>query len=94
MLATAGPLFVRANQESLSHGTNLDDYFTLMKRVVGECPMQVLMMGYCNTAFMIGFDQFPVMLKEMELPDLSSLTFRLRSTGCYIKKVQIAGSIP
>ena len=30
--------------------------------------MQVLMMGYCNTAFMIGFDQFPEMLKEMELP--------------------------
>ena len=58
-----GPLFVRANQESISRGTNLDDYFTLMKRVVGECSMQVLMMGYCNTAFMTGFDQFPEVLK-------------------------------
>ena len=59
-----GPLFVRANQESLSRGTNLKDYFSLMKRVSTECPMQVLMMGYCNTAFKIGFEKFPGLLNE------------------------------
>ena len=59
-----GPLFVRANQESLKQGTNLIDYFSLMKKVSSECSMQVLMMGYCNTAFKIGFEKFPRMLKQ------------------------------
>ena len=92
-----GPLFVRANQESLSRGTNLDDYFTLMKRVVGECPMQVLMMGYCNTAFMIGFDQFPEMLKEngasgFIIPDLPVEEYGVlhqKSADCGIHPVML-----
>jgi len=92
-----GPLFVRANQESLSRGTNLDDYFTLMKRVVGECPMQVLMMGYCNTAFMIGFDQFPEMLKEngasgFIIPDLPVEEYGVlhkKSADCEIHPVML-----
>ena len=84
-----GPLFVRANQESLSRGTNLDDYFTLMNRVVGECPMQVLMMGYCNTAFMIGFDKFPEMLKEngasgFIIPDLPVEEYGVLHKNCLL----------
>ena len=53
-----GPLFVRANQEALKNGTTLKDYFSLMRRVSYECPMKILMMGYCNTAFRMGYAAF------------------------------------
>ena len=59
-----GPLFVRANQEALKNGTTLKDYFSLMRRVSSECPMKILMMGYCNTAFNLGFEEFPSILAE------------------------------
>ena len=53
-----GPLFVKANQEALRNGTKLQDYFKLMKRASESFEFPVLMMGYCNTAFTMGFRVF------------------------------------
>ncbi len=53
-----GPLFVKANQEALRNGTKLQDYFKLMHRASESFEFPVLMMGYCNTAFTIGFHVF------------------------------------
>ena len=53
-----GPLFVRANQEALRNGIKLQDYFKLMQRASESFEFPVLMMGYCNTAFTIGFQGF------------------------------------
>ena len=53
-----GPLFVKANQEALRNGIKLKDYFKLMKRASDSFEFPVLMMGYCNTAFTMGFQVF------------------------------------
>jgi len=53
-----GPLFVKANQEALRNGTKLHDYYKLMHRASESFEFPVLMMGYCNTAFSIGFQVF------------------------------------
>ena len=53
-----GPLFVKANQEALGNGIKLQDYFRLMQRVSEKFEFPVLMMGYCNTAFTMGFKVF------------------------------------
>lgn len=53
-----GPLFVRANQESLARGTSVDQCFAFMARVAAAFPFRVLMMGYYNTAFKMGHAAF------------------------------------
>ena len=53
-----GPLFVKANQGALRNGTKLEDYFKFMQRVSKSFKFPVLMMGYCNTAFTMGFKVF------------------------------------
>ena len=53
-----GPLFVKANQEALRNGIKLKDYFKLVKRASERFEFPVLMMGYCNTAFTMGFQVF------------------------------------
>jgi len=53
-----GPLFVKANQEALRKGIRWQDYFDLMKRASEQFDFPVLMMGYCNTAFSMGFEAF------------------------------------
>ena len=53
-----GPLFVKANQEALRNGTKLKDYFKLVLRASERFEFPVLMMGYCNTAFTMGFKVF------------------------------------
>lgn len=53
-----GPLFVRANQESLARGTTVADCFAFMARAAAEFPFRVLMMGYYNTAFKMGHAAF------------------------------------
>lgn len=53
-----GPLFVKANQESLARGTTVAQCFELMSRASAAFPFRVLMMGYYNTAFKMGHAQF------------------------------------
>ena len=49
-----GPLFVKANEESLKSGTTVDQCFDFMKQVTERFSFKVLMMGYYNTAFRMG----------------------------------------
>jgi len=53
-----GPLFVKANQEALRNGIRWKDYFDLMQRASGKFDFPVLMMGYFNTAFAMGFENY------------------------------------
>ena len=70
-----GPLFVRANEQSLKAGTTVDQCFEFMKLVSERFSFKVLMMGYYNTVFKMGEDMFVQRLKEAGgvgyiLPDL------------------------
>ena len=70
-----GPLFVRANEQSLKSGTTVDQCFDFMKLVSARFPFKVLMMGYYNTAFKMGEVAFVTRVKESGgvgyiLPDL------------------------
>ena len=53
-----GPTFVRANQEALAAGMKLDPYFEFMERAGDLCAFPRLFMGYYNTAFQLGHQQF------------------------------------
>ena len=48
-----GPIFVRANEESLKSGTTIDQCFDFMRAVTSRFTFKVLMMGYYNTVFKI-----------------------------------------
>ena len=70
-----GPLFVRANEQSLKAGTTVDQCFEFMKLVSERFSFKVLMMGYYNTVFKMGEDLFVQRLKAAGgvgyiLPDL------------------------
>ena len=70
-----GPLFVRANEQSLKSGTTVDQCFEFMKLVAERFSFKVLMMGYYNTVFKMGEEVFVRRLKEAGgvgyiLPDL------------------------
>jgi len=70
-----GPLFVKANQESLASGTTVEQCFEFMARASAHFPFRVLMMGYYNTAFKMGHEAFVRRLAEAGavgfiLPDL------------------------
>tara|TARA_A100001015_G_scaffold101022_1_gene112197 strand:- start:3760 stop:4524 length:765 start_codon:yes stop_codon:yes gene_type:complete len=53
-----GPIFVRANEESLKSGTTIDQCFAFMHAVTSRFTFKVLMMGYYNTVFKIGEKHF------------------------------------
>jgi len=59
-----GPLFVKANQLSLEHGTRLAQCFEFMKKVTERFDFKVLMMGYYNTVFKMGHQAFVDALVE------------------------------
>jgi tryptophan synthase alpha chain len=70
-----GPLFVKANQLSLENGTTVQQCFEFMKKISALFPFKVLMMGYYNTAYKMGHEQFINCLKNSGgtgfiLPDL------------------------
>jgi tryptophan synthase alpha chain len=70
-----GPAFVRANQLALEGGLGLDQYFEFMARATSAFPFPHLMMGYYNTAYKLGHDQFCRRVSESGgvgyiLPDL------------------------
>lgn len=53
-----GPLFVRANEQSLAKGTRVSECFEFMREVSGRFRFKVLMMGYYNTVFKMGHQAF------------------------------------
>jgi len=53
-----GPLFVKANQEALRKGICWESYFDLMKRASEKFNFPILMMGYYNTVFTMGTENF------------------------------------
>ena len=53
-----GPLFVKANQEALRNGIRWKDYFDLMQRTSSKFDFPVLMMGYFNTTFAMGYENY------------------------------------
>ena len=53
-----GPLFVKANQVALRNGVRLKNYFDLMNRASKQFDFPVLMMGYYNTTFTMGFEKY------------------------------------
>ena len=70
-----GPLFVKANEQSLKAGTTVDQCFEFMKQASERFPFKILMMGYYNTAFKMGEAKFVKRIKEAGgvgyiLPDL------------------------
>ncbi|MFB0990551.1 MAG: tryptophan synthase subunit alpha, partial [Porticoccaceae bacterium] len=70
-----GPLFVKANEQSLKSGTTVDQCFEFMKQASERFPFKILMMGYYNTAFIMGEEVFVKRLKDAGgvgyiLPDL------------------------
>ncbi|MEZ5523959.1 MAG: tryptophan synthase subunit alpha [Pseudomonadales bacterium] len=70
-----GPLFVKANQESVQRGTTVAQCFEFMAEVSQRFDFKVLMMGYYNTCFKMGHENFVKRLKEAGacgyiLPDL------------------------
>jgi tryptophan synthase alpha chain len=70
-----GPLFVKANQLSLKNGTTVDQCFEFLKKVSRDFPFKTLMMGYYNTAFKMGEEQYMKRLVDAGatgfiLPDL------------------------
>jgi tryptophan synthase alpha chain len=70
-----GPLFVKANEESLKSGTTVDQCFDFMKQASERFPFKILMMGYYNTAFKMGEEVFVHRIKASGgvgyiLPDL------------------------
>lgn len=70
-----GPLFVKANQESVESGTTVAQCFEFMSEVTRRFDFKVLMMGYYNTCFKMGHEVFVNRLKAAGacgyiLPDL------------------------
>ena len=70
-----GPLFVKANEQSLKSGTTVDQCFEFMRQASERFPFKILMMGYYNTAFRMGEELFIQRLKDAGgvgyiLPDL------------------------
>jgi len=59
-----GPLFLMANQESLNSGTKVGDCFDFMEKVSENFSFKILMMGYYNTIFKYGENQFCKKLKS------------------------------
>lgn len=53
-----GPLFVKANEQSLKAGTTVDQCFEFMTKASALFPFKILMMGYYNTVFKMGEEVF------------------------------------
>jgi len=53
-----GPRFIRANQEALDHGLHRDDYFDFFARAAEAFKFPLLFMGYYNSVFRMGHEQF------------------------------------
>lgn len=59
-----GPVFVRANQAALAQGLHWDDYFDFIARAAQAFDFPILFMGYYNSIFCMGHEQFCRRLRE------------------------------
>jgi len=59
-----GPSFVKANQEAISKGVRWDAYFDLLRWASRTCSFPRLFMGYYNSAFRMGEEEFCDRLAE------------------------------
>ncbi len=71
-----GPLFVKANQESLKNGTNWDRYFKFFAKAASTFDIPFLFMGYYNSVYLMGEDRFLERLTQVGgkgfiIPDLA-----------------------
>jgi tryptophan synthase alpha chain len=53
-----GPVFVKANQEAIHAGMRRDAYFDLIHHAARQCSFPVLFMGYYNSIFRLGEEEF------------------------------------
>ena len=60
-----GPLFTKANQQSLQNGTTIENCFELVKEAHKRFSFKIIMMGYYNTLFNYGEERFCQRLKEV-----------------------------
>ncbi|WDE98408.1 tryptophan synthase subunit alpha [Lentisphaera profundi] len=70
-----GPLFVKANQAAVKAGVTVKDCLEFMKKASSRFSFKILMMGYVNTAWKMGYEKFTDALVEAGacgfiLPDL------------------------
>ena len=70
-----GPLFVKANQAAVASGVTVQDCLSFMKKASETFSFKILMMGYLNTAWKMGYEKFTDALVEAGacgfiLPDL------------------------
>jgi len=70
-----GPLFVKANQAAVDAGVTVHDCLEFMKKASERFSFKILMMGYLNTAWKMGYEKFTDALVEAGatgfiLPDL------------------------
>ena len=70
-----GPLFVKANQQAVDSGVTVADCLAFMKKASERFSFKILMMGYLNTAWKMGYEKFTNALVEAGacgfiLPDL------------------------
>lgn len=59
-----GPVFVKANQDAIHAGMRRDAYFDLIRHAARHCSFPVLFMGYYNSIFRLGEEEFCQRLGE------------------------------
>ena len=59
-----GPVFIKANQQALQQGLHWDDYFDFMARAAREFDFPLLFMGYYNSVFCMGHENFCRRLRD------------------------------
>lgn len=59
-----GPAFIRANQSALDHGLDWQQYFDFFTRAAAEFDFPLLFMGYYNSVYTMGHQQFCERLKS------------------------------
>ena len=58
-----GPMFVKANQVALQNGVNWNEYFDFMQKANETFDFAMLFMGYYNSIFCMGHEEFCQRLK-------------------------------
>ena len=92
-----GPLFVLANHSAIAAGVTWRDYFSLAYRASSELGLNILFMGYYNSVFKMGINDFCQNLSDANMqgfiiPDLpieESKEFRDVSSGRGISMIPI-----
>ena len=62
-----GPMFIKANQSALEHGIHWHQYFEFAAKAAEKFDFPILFMGYYNSVFRMGHENFCNRLKEAGL---------------------------